>query len=134
MEPAALVPHRPPMLLIGTVLEAGPERCATRTRVDPAAWYADPDGAMPGWFGLELMAQTAAAHAGGRRRGGPPGFGYLLGTRRYTCQAPAFPAGAVLEVEARAVDPDGSGLAAYDCELRQDGAVLARAILKVFEP
>jgi len=130
---APRVPHRPPMLLIGSVLAADAERCVTLTRVDPGAWYADPDGAMPGWFGLELMAQTIAAHAGSRSQG-EPAFGYLLGTRRYTCLAASFPAGALLEVEAVARDADPSGVRAFDCELRRDGAPLAHAMLLVYTP
>ena len=138
MEPSIpRVPHRPPLLLIDTVREADAERCVTWTRVDPAAWYADPDGAMPAWFGLELMAQTIAAFSGQRQRDPDqaPAFGYLLGTREYRCEAAAFPAGAVLEVEARVhYADDESGLSAFACELRLDGAVLARAILKVYQP
>ena len=131
---APRVPHRPPMLLIGSVLEADAERCVTLTRVDPRAWYADPDGAMPGWFGLELMAQTIAAHAGSQGEGEAQAFGYLLGTRRYACDVPCFPAGALLEVEARVQDAAGSGVSSFACELRRDGVPLARAMLMVYAP
>ncbi len=137
MEPSIpLVPHRPPLLLIDTVREADAEHCVTWTRVDPAAWYADPDGAMPGWFGLELMAQTIAAHSGHRQRdpARAPAFGYLLGTREYRCEVAAFPAGAVLEVEVRVQYADTAGLSAFACELRREGALLACAILKVYQP
>ena len=131
---APRVPHRPPMLLIGSVLEADAERCVTLTRVDPGAWYADPDGAMPGWFGLELMAQTIAAHGGSQSQGQPQAFGYLLGTRRYACEVPSFPAGALLEVEARVEDAGPSGVSTFACELRRDGMPLARAMLMVYAP
>jgi len=136
MDPSIpLVPHQPPSRLIDSVRQAGGERCTTLTRVDPKAWYAGPDGAMPAWFGLELMAQTIAAFNGNRRRGDlAPKFGYLLGTREYRSEVAAFPAGAQLEVEARALDADAPGLSAFACELRLDGAVLAHAILKVYEP
>jgi predicted hotdog family 3-hydroxylacyl-ACP dehydratase len=131
-----LVPHRAPLLLIGAVRSADGEQCTTVTRVEPGAWYADPDGAMPGWFGLELMAQTIAAYSGSLHRGGggAPGPGYLLGTRQYACDVPAFPAGSVLEVQARVQDADPGGLSLFACELRLGGVPLARAILKVFAP
>jgi predicted hotdog family 3-hydroxylacyl-ACP dehydratase len=137
MEPTIpLVPHRPPLLLIDAVREVDAERCTTWTRVDPQAWYADPSGDMPGWFGLELMAQTIAAYSGNRQKaeGVAPKFGYLLGTRQYTCEVASFPAGALLEVEAKVHYADALGLSAFECELRRDGVPLARAILKVFEP
>jgi len=134
MEPSApLVPHRAPMLLIGSVLCAGAEHCTTLTRVDPAAWYADQGGAMPAWFGLELMAQTVAAHSGGQRQGPAAGFGYLLGTREYRSSVASFPAGDLLEVSVRLVYADPMGLRAFDCELRREGALLASATLKVIE-
>jgi predicted hotdog family 3-hydroxylacyl-ACP dehydratase len=131
-----LVPHQPPLLLINEVREANGEQCTTLTRVDPGAWYADPDGAMPAWFGLELMAQTISAYSGNRQKhlGIAPRFGYLLGTREYACEVPSFPAGALLEVEARVHYADAMGLSAFACELRCDGVILARAILKVYEP
>jgi predicted hotdog family 3-hydroxylacyl-ACP dehydratase len=131
-----LVPHQPPLRLIDSVLEADGDHCTTLTRVDPQAWYADPEGAMPAWFGLELMAQTIAAFSGNRHRapGLAPKYGYLVGTREYRCEVAAFPAGAQLEVEAKVDDAGTLGLSAFACELRLDGAVLAHAILKVYEP
>ncbi|MDR3669383.1 MAG: hypothetical protein P4L36_00980 [Holophaga sp.] len=129
-----IVPHRPPLLLIDAVQEADGEHCTSLTRVDPQAWYADGAGAMPAWFGLELMAQTIAAFSGNRNRGRAPRIGYLLGTRQYRCEVAVFPAGALLEVTARVDYADEAGLSAFACELRCGGAVLARAILKVFEP
>jgi len=136
MDPSLpLVPHRPPMLLIDRVRAADATRCRTVTRVDPGAWYADADGAMPGWFGLELMAQSVAAFSGsrGRELGTAPKFGYLLGTRQYTCAVPAFPAGAELEVQVEVEYADAMGLSAFTCELSSAGAVLARAVLTVYE-
>jgi predicted hotdog family 3-hydroxylacyl-ACP dehydratase len=135
MEPAIhLVPHRPPMLLLDTVQEAGEERCTCLARVDPRAWYADAEGAMPGWFGLELMAQAIAAFSGRRHQGRAPKIGYLLGTRQYVCERASFPAGALLEVSIQVDYADAAGLSAFACELRCDGVPAAHAILKVFEP
>ena len=137
MDPSLpLVPHRPPLLLIDTVREADGERCTTLTRVDPQAWYADPDGAMPAWFGLELMAQTIAAYSGNRQRaqGLAPRYGYLLGTRDYRSEVASFPAGALLEVDVKVHYSDALGLSAFSCELKREGNLLATAILKVFEP
>jgi len=137
-----LLPHRPPLLLIGALTRLDADGCTTETRVDGGAWYAIPDadpdagGAMPAWFGLELMAQSIAAYSGSRHQqhGRAPRPGYLLGTRKYACTVAAFPAGALLEVEVRLQFADPGGLSAFACVLRCDGAELAHAILKVFEP
>ncbi len=130
------LPHRPPILLIDTLEDATPDSCITHVRVDPGAWYAGPDGAMPAWFGLELMAQTAAALSGHRRKSANkrPVNGYLLGTRNYESWVPRFPAGEILEVEIRLLYLDESGLSAFACEIRHLGKTVARATIKTFEP
>jgi predicted hotdog family 3-hydroxylacyl-ACP dehydratase len=131
-----LLPHQPPMRLLDALLTADDQRCTALARVDPAAWYAGPDGSAPGWIGLEWMAQAVAAHNGQRRQdpGVAPEFGYLLGTRAYACDLPAFPAHAAAEVEATAQETDPSGLSVYACAIRLHGRPVAQALLKVFEP
>jgi predicted hotdog family 3-hydroxylacyl-ACP dehydratase len=130
-----LLPHRPPFLLIDTLEEATMDACIAQVRVDPGAWYAGPDGAMPAWFGLELMAQTAAAFSGYRKRATnkPLSGGYLLGTRRYQCTTPLFPGNAVLVVEAKVDYVDVFGQSAFVCEIRLQGVVVASATVKVIE-
>ena len=137
MEPdRPLVPHQPPLLLLDAILDASESSCTARVTVDPDAWYAEPGGAMPAWFGLELMAQTAAAFNGRRARGQgrPPALGYLIGTREYVSTLPRFPAGATLEVAARELYPATFGQSAMTCEIRHQGSVVASATLKFFEP
>ncbi len=135
MVPRDLVAHRPPMLLLDSIREVTEEKCIARVRVDPQAWYAQGDGAMPGWFGLELMAQTIAAYSGSCKRGIglAPRLGFLLGTRSYACDLPAFPGGEILEVEARLYFLDESGLSAFACEIRHLGQKVASAMIKTFE-
>lgn len=134
-EPLELVAHRPPMLLLDRILEATEAKCIARVRVDPAAWYADPEGAMPGWFGIELMAQTIAAYSGASKRdsGIPSRLGFLLGTRSFVCSLPSFPAGSVLEVEAQICYLDESGFSAFQCEIRHNGQSVSKATLKTYE-
>lgn len=136
LKPADLVLHRPPLLLLEAIKETSEEHCIALVRVDPNAWYAEPDGAMPGWFGMELMAQTITAYSGSRKRllGLPPKIGFNLGTRSYESSLPGFPANAVLEVEIRLKYLDESGLSAFACEIRHLGQIVARAMVKTFEP
>ncbi len=130
-----VVPHHPPMRLLDSLDHADAEGARASLRVDPEAWYADAQGALPGWFGIELMAQTIAAYSGVLKRceGQSPRLGYLLGTRNYASEVAAFVPGARLEVEVHRVYSDESGLGAFDCILRQDGAPVVEAQLKVFE-
>lgn len=124
------------MLLIDHVLEAGEDGIKVAATVDPAAWYADADGAMPTWIGIELMAQAIAALVGltARAKDLPPKQGMLLGTRSLTARIPAFPAGARLVVAAKEIFQEANGLAAFDTRIELDGVTVAEATLKVFEP
>ncbi|MCC7005163.1 MAG: beta-hydroxyacyl-ACP dehydratase [Ottowia sp.] len=132
-----LLPHRGTMLLLERVLAFTPTETRTETTPNPLAWYADTQGNMPAWIGIELMAQTIAAHVGlqKRRLNHPPKQGVLLGTRHYHCTPPSFAGGQTLYIHAALIYQDESGLAAYQCHItQQDKVPIAHAALKVFEP
>lgn len=133
--PTQLLIHRPPMLLLDAIQELDSRHCRAVKIVDPDDWYSQPDGSMPGWFGIELMAQTIAAWSGHEKQthGGQPRPGYLLGTRRYKCRRSSFPPSTTLEIEVRQEFRDASGLGAFECEIIIDGLVVASAIVKVYE-
>jgi predicted hotdog family 3-hydroxylacyl-ACP dehydratase len=116
---SALVPHSGPMSLLDRVLEHSRER--TVCAVDPAdsRLFADPDGRVPAWLGLEYMAQCIAAHGGlaARSLGEPPRPGLFLGTRRAEIGCAYFERDAALFVTA--VHHRGEvGLVAFDCDVR----------------
>jgi predicted hotdog family 3-hydroxylacyl-ACP dehydratase len=131
-----ILPHRGTMLMLDRVLEFGPGHAVAEYAPRRDAWYADSRGNMPAWVGIELMAQTIAAHVGlvkhSEGKSAKPGI--LLGTRRYVPGRAAFAAGETLRVGASLVFRDDSGLAAYDCRIEAAGARLAEATIKVFEP
>ena len=131
----ALIPHRGTMLLLDRVLEFGGETALAEYTPHRDAWFADETGAMPAWLGIELMAQTVAAHVAlsKREQGLPPKMGVLLGTRRYESSVAGFGAGDSLHIRARLLLRDASGLGAYDCAIERAGMILATATLKVFE-
>jgi predicted hotdog family 3-hydroxylacyl-ACP dehydratase len=116
---SALMPHSGPMSLLDQVLEHSRER--TICSVDPAGsrLFADPDGRVPVWLGLEYMAQCIAAHGGlaARSLGEPPRPGLFLGTRRAEFGTAYFERDEILHVTA--VHHRGEvGLVAFDCEVR----------------
>ena len=100
------------------------------------AWYADAAGNMPAWIGIELMAQTIAAHVGLLKRfeGEPPKQGALLGTRSYQATRPTFDADLALCIHARMIYRDANGLGSYECTISLGELDVASAMLKVFEP
>jgi len=141
------------MLLLDRILASSDETIRVAAQVDGAAWYADADGAMPAWIGVELMAQTTGAHIGllalmGTAAARP---GVLLGTRRYTMQTPRFAAASWLVIDAERVLWTEEGHGAYACTIRPLGGtvtraspcvgmpeatdtVLAEGVIKVFQP
>lgn len=124
------------MRLLDRIVAFDEQGIVARTRVDPDAWYAGPDGSMPSWIGIELMAQAIAAHANltDGIKDGAPRRGVLLGTRSFEATTTRFAPATEITVRARRVYREPEGLGAYDCELAVDERMLAHAVLKVFEP
>ena len=92
---AELLPHAGDMILIEQILSFDEEQIHTRLTVKPGGLFSLPDGSLPAWVGVELMAQSVAAFAGchARQKGNPVALGFLLGTRKFECNVEAFPAG-----------------------------------------
>jgi predicted hotdog family 3-hydroxylacyl-ACP dehydratase len=131
-----ILPHRSPMLLLDRVLDFNAETATAEYTPRKDTWYADASGNMPAWIGIELMAQTIAAHVGLTKRseGASPKQGALLGTRRYSATQPAFVAGQPLRISTKMIYRDASGLGAYDCSITSGIDAVASATLKVYEP
>ena len=94
------------------------------------------DGAVPAWVAIEYMAQAVSAWAGarGRRAGGQPRPGLLLGSRKYEAKCESFPSGATLRVEAQCELIAANGLGTFDCRITMDGREVAVARIAVFDP
>lgn len=132
-----LLPHRGTMLLLERVSAFASDAVTAWAQVKSDAWYADANGAMPAWIGIELMAQAIAAHVclASLSLGEPPKPGVLLGTRRYEAHLPAFASGAQLRIDAHEVLRDQeAGYGAYECTISCEGMPYAEAVVKAFQP
>jgi predicted hotdog family 3-hydroxylacyl-ACP dehydratase len=139
-----ILPHRGTMLLLDGVSACTDETLSAYASVHADAWYADADGAMPAWIGIELMAQAIAAHVAllAMRAGGQARPGVLLGSRRYEAHVPVFARGARLRIEAKELLRGEEGHGAYECSIHHDhehdqnrGSVcFAEAVIKVYQP
>jgi len=116
---AELVPHADGMLLLDRVLAHEATHTVCATSADRSPLFANADGSVPSWVGIEYMAQCAAVHGelANRRRGEAPRPGLLLGARRIAIHRDAFAKGDPLEVTARHHMGE-SGLVAFDCSIR----------------
>lgn len=131
-----LLLHRGNMLMLDKVIAFENESIIAEYSPRHDEWYADSNGNMPAWIGLELMAQTVAAHVGltKRNQNKPRKQGVLLGTRSYHSTVSNFMAAHTLRIHASRVYQDISGLGAFDCSIMLDDTALVTATLKVFEP
>lgn len=134
-----LIPHRPPMLLINTVLSVDETSSSSIVIVDEVSPFFEDGKGVPTWIGLEYMGQTAALIAGHQLELGrvTPHLGFLLGTRAYKTTHNYFTPGTYkVRCEEKAVV--GDGLATFACFIEnepQDGSdiqCLATASLSVF--
>ncbi|MBT2370675.1 ApeP family dehydratase [Pseudomonas fluorescens] len=132
---AELLPHAGDMILIDQVLAFDEEQIHTRLTVKPDGLFNRPDGSLPAWVGIELMAQSVAAYAGchARQKGEAVALGFLLGTRKYECNVEHFPAGTELTIHGLRSLEDDNGMGVFECHLTGDG-IQANARLNVFRP
>ncbi len=131
-----LILHRPPMLLLESVAECN-EKGLTAV-VNPASshLFANPDGTIPAWVGIEYMAQAISARAGiaARSRGEAISVGLLLGTRKYTTHVESFAPDQKLLVKVRELFRDETNLVLFDCQIYNEETLLATAEVKGIEP
>ncbi|WP_445180059.1 hotdog family protein [Pseudomonas sp. McL0111] len=132
---AELLPHAGDMILIDEVLSFDDEQIHTRLTVRPDGLFNLPDGSLPAWVGIELMAQSVAAFAGchARQKGNAVELGFLLGTRKFECNVEAFPAGSALTIHGLRSLEDDNGMGVFECHINAPG-IHASARLNVFRP
>jgi predicted hotdog family 3-hydroxylacyl-ACP dehydratase len=114
---AELLPHAGDMILIEQILAFDDEQIHTRLTVRPDGLFSLPDGSLPAWVGVELMAQSVAA----------------LGTRKFECNVEHFPAGSELTIHGIRSLEDENGMGVFECHINAPG-IHATARLNVFRP
>ena len=132
---AELLPHAGDMILIDAIERFDDEQIFTRLTVKPDGLFNLPDGSLPAWVGVELMAQSVAAFAGchARQKGNPVELGFLLGTRKFECNVEAFAAGSELTIHGLRSLEDDNGMGVFECHINAPG-IHATARLNVFRP
>ena len=128
-----LLPHDPPMVLLNRALSWDEASLQAEVVICSDSIFCA-KGGVPGWVGIEYMAQAVAAHAGysARLLGEPPAIGYLLGTRTYKCALDHFAIGSELTIQIKSLFVE-AGLGAFACNINMDGTV-ATATINVYQP
>lgn len=139
LTPGHYLPHDAPMILLDSVVNVSDEQAVCRVTVNNAgalAPFLNPAGALPGWFALELMAQTVGVWSGWHRlqRGEQqPALGMVLGARELKCALPEFAPGSVLEVAVSLLMQDDR-IGSFDCTICSGGVACASGRVNTFQP
>ena len=139
LSPGDYLPHDAPMLLLEEVLEVTDETAACRVTVTGRgvlAPFLDADGNLPGWFALELMAQTVGVWSGWhRRRQGQStiALGMVLGARELICAAGILPAGRTLTISVSLLMQDAR-FGSFECAISAGDEALATGRVNTFQP
>lgn len=130
-----LLPHGAGMVLLDALSAQGPDWAEAQVTIRPDSPFGDDHG-VPGWVGIEYMAQTLAAFEGAQRlrAGQPVQVGLLLGARSYQSEVALFPVGWTLTVRVSQLLKAADGVSAFACELSQGGRRLAHAEIKAYQP
>lgn len=143
LTPETLLPHAHPMILIDAVDRYGDNFAVALVTPGIGRPFADADGNVPIWVGMEYMAQTIGIYAGiqAQQSGLPVRIGFLLGTRSYDIEAEQFCCNQTYAIRVQKMFEDGS-LSAFECAIHKvesgnSGAVercVARAVINTFQP
>lgn len=118
------------MLLLEELLAVDQETCHCRVTVNRRgvlAPFLNAEGALPAWFGLEVMAQAVAVWSGWHQRqtgGQDIALGMLLGSRRFVAEQPSFTEGSVLDVQVTLLARD-ERIGGFEADIRCAGHLLA---------
>src|SRR5690554_4405676 len=133
---AELIPHADNMVLLDRLLSADIHGAVAEfTAKNKGLFSAAPN--VPAWVGIELMSQAIAAWAGykARKNNLPVKLGFLIGTRRFQSEVQEFSAGSVFTIHVQRIFHDESGLASFDCEIKDSsGSILLSANINVYQP
>ena len=139
LPPGDYLPHDTPMLLLESVESVTDDRAVCSVTVNERgvlAPFLDADGNLPGWFALELMAQTVGVWSEWHRmqKGLPHcALGMVLGARELVCDAGHFAAGSTLTstlVRRMLAERVGSG----ECSRLAERVARAAGRVNTFQP
>ncbi|ADD75729.1 putative hotdog family 3-hydroxylacyl-ACP dehydratase [Pantoea sp. PA1] len=139
LSPTDYLPHDAPMLLLEKVSDVTADSATCCVTVSPQgvlAPFLDSDGNLPGWYVLELMAQTVGVWSGWHRHQqgqASISLGMVLGARELVCSAGILPADATLIVKVKLLMQD-ERFGSFECAIEAGSATLATGRVNTFQP
>lgn len=133
---ADLVPHQVPMLLVDTLISVDTKSIHAQVTIKANELFFNSETqSVPGYVGIEYMAQTVAAWSGFQAwlQNQPPSVGFLLGSRRYHTECSEFSLNKTLDIHAEKI-MENNGMAVFQCRITSKDVELATAQLNAFVP
>lgn len=139
LSPEAYLPHEPPMMLLGSVENVTDDTAVCRVAVNGQsvlAPFLNADGDLPGWYALELMAQTVGVWSGWHRQQQGQehiALGMVLGARELVCASGRFAKGLTLDITVKLLMQD-ERFGSFECTICAGEETLATGRVNTFQP
>jgi len=139
LSPTDYLPHDAPMLLLASVESVTDESAVCRVTVNSQgvlAPFLNAAGDLPGWYALELMAQTVGVWSGWHRQQQGQdhiALGMVLGARELVCASGRFAAGLTLDITVKLLMQD-ERFGSFECAISANEETLATGRVNTFQP
>lgn len=139
LSPTEYLPHDAPMLLLEKVVSVTDDAAACEVTVTESGVlepFIDAQGNLPGWYALELMAQTVGVWSGWHRKQcgqDSISLGMVLGARELICHAGLLPANAKLTIMVKLLMQD-ERFGSFECAINVGNDTLATGRVNTFQP
>jgi len=126
---ASRLPHRPPMLMLSTLLEQRDDhiRCDSTIQADNPLLH---DGLLPACAGLELLAQAAGALLGARSADQACRPGAIVQIKSFRLRPTHIPVGSTVHIHAH-FQAGNAAAALFDGEVSLNGQEFFSASLMI---
>ena len=137
--PGSYLPHDEPMILLDTVVNVTDTQAVCRVAVNESGAlgpFINHQGNLPGWYALELMAQTVGVWSGWHRQQrneNQISLGMVLGARELKCALPAFAHDSKLEITVTLLMQD-QRIGSFECAIASAGLTCASGRINTFQP
>ncbi|WP_294901472.1 3-hydroxy-fatty acyl-ACP dehydratase [Tatumella sp. UBA2305] len=139
LAPGDYLPHQAPMILLEKVISVSEQHAHCQVTVSATgvlAPFLTADGELPGWFALELMAQSVGVWNGwhnASQQQETVSMGMILGARQLTTASPQFTANAVLDIHTTLLMQDGR-VGSFDAVILSAGDEVASGRVNTYQP
>ncbi|CDH22465.1 hotdog family protein [Xenorhabdus bovienii] len=133
------IPHEAPMILLENVISVSSDSVHCQVTVSKngvLSPFLNAEGHLPGWFAIEIMAQTIGVWSGWHRHARKEedsALGMLLGGRAIRCQTPFFVNGQVLDIHMNLLLQDEK-FGSFEGDISGNGEILATGRLNTYQP